>query len=295
MLVLTTIPHRYTINLLLLGFGLGLVLQYFVVRPLQDAAAGQCELAMRSYWADNVFVRSLTTLADLDPHLLLHIFIPPLIYESASAIEWHIFFRLKWTALLLAVPGVIASTYVLGFVVNLLYGGQPADPLLPGSSSGSMYGGEAVDAIWPTNAGTLLGVILSATDPVAVVALLKELGIKEELSIGIEAESLLNDGTALVFFNVMIKMVRVPPSSAVTPNGVVGDFLFQAGVGAVWGVGVGVLASLWLARVFNNPVIEITITLSSAYLAFYSAEVVGCSGVLAVVSLGLFMGKAPHP
>ena len=90
--------------MLLFGLGLGLVLQYTVVRPLQQAASGNCEEAMRSYWPDNVFVRSLTTLADLDPHLLLHIFIPPLIYESASAIEWHVFFNLKWTALLLAIP-----------------------------------------------------------------------------------------------------------------------------------------------------------------------------------------------
>ena len=64
-------------------------------------------------------------------------------------------------------PGVIASTYLLGFLVNLLYGSQP-DP------AGDFFS-------WPSNAGTLLGVILSATDPVAVVALLKELGIKEEL------------------------------------------------------------------------------------------------------------------
>jgi solute carrier family 9 (sodium/hydrogen exchanger), member 10/11 len=153
--------------LLLFGFGLGLVLQYMVVRPLQEAAKGNCDAALRSYWPDNVFVRSLTRLADLDPHLLLHIFIPPLIYESASAIEWHVFFNLKWTALLLAVPGVIGSTYLLGFVVNTLYGNQPL--------------GIADTAFaWPTNAGTLLGVILSATDPVAVVALLKELGVKEE-------------------------------------------------------------------------------------------------------------------
>jgi sodium/hydrogen exchanger 10/11 len=95
----------------------------------------------------------------------------------------------------------------------------------------------------------------------------------------------------LVFFNVMMKLVQVPPSDVITPNEVIGDFLFQAGIGALWGVGVGVVASFWLARVFNNPVIEITITLSSAYLTFYSAEVLGCSGVLAVVALGLFMGK----
>ena len=77
-------------------------------------------------------------------------------------------------------------------------------------SAASGYDGAA--AVWMENAGYVLGVILSATDPVAVVALLKDLGVKEELAIGIEAESLFNDGTALVFFQVLMSMVQVPPS-----------------------------------------------------------------------------------
>ena len=103
LLLLTGLPIPYTINLLCFGLGLGLVLQYYVVRPLTLAADGDCDGALRYLWQDNVFIRSLTTLAALDPHLLLHIFLPPLIFESASAIEWHVFFQLKWAALLLAV------------------------------------------------------------------------------------------------------------------------------------------------------------------------------------------------
>jgi len=61
---------------------------------------------------------------------------------------------------------------------------------------------------WPLSAGMLLGVILSATDPVAVVSLLKELGVKADLSTSIEGESLLNDGTALVIYQVVVKIVK---------------------------------------------------------------------------------------
>ena len=205
LLMVTGLPVPYTVNLLLLGGGLGLLLQYLAVQPLEAAVDGECE---QPWLWEGVLQYSLTTMAGLDPHLLLHIFIPPLIFESAFAIDWHVFFQLKWATLLLAVPGVVGSTFALGGVINALYGSQGAD---------------TDELAWPSNAGLLLGVILSATDPVAVVALLKELGVKEELSIGIEGESLLNDGTALVFFQVLVDLVRVPAVAAPTAN----TFIFQ--------------------------------------------------------------------
>lgn len=191
-LLATGLPLPYTVVMLVVGLVVGLMLNLYVTDPLymmQDT----CTISS-SRWSDQL-QRSFTTLASLDPHLLLHVFIPPLIYESASAIEWHIFFQLKRGAFLLAVPGVIASTFLLGGLVNALYGTQPSDL------------GVAYD--WPADAGIMLGVILSATDPVAVVALLKDLGVKEELAIGIEAESLFNDGTALVFFQIFLELVQV--------------------------------------------------------------------------------------
>ncbi len=181
----------YTVTLLLLGAAAGLSLHYLFLRPLEEAAAASDAFADAcdpSWFWYGVLQRSVGMLADIDPHLLLHIFIPPLIFESAFKVEWHVFFQLKWATLLLAVPGVIISTFVLGAVINMLYGAQDGE------------GASADGTAWPSNAGILLGVILSATDPVAVVALLGELGVKEELSTGIEGESLLNDGTALVFF-----------------------------------------------------------------------------------------------
>ena len=177
----------------------------------------------------------------------------------------------------MAVPGVIASTFILGGIVNTFYSNQ------------AWEGGE--DFGWPTEAGIMLGVILSATDPVAVVALLKDLGVKQELAIGIEAESLFNDGTALVFFQVLFDLIKVPAAVAPTANTIVYGFLWKAVGGALWGVLFGVAEWFWLQRNFNSPVIEITITLTTAYLAFFSARGHRVLGVLAVVALGLFMGK----
>lgn len=213
-LLQTGLPIPYTVTLLVTGAGLGLLLRYYNVEPLELAAFdGVC--VARPLWSD-VLQRSIALLGSLDPHLLLHIFIPPLLFESAvsarlhatlcctasrhvwftarshghrwrallgggnarcscmharaaacslpsdphathahtqthihthtrrlrphhrppaawrsvrvlrcqSAIEWHTFYQLKWASLLLAVPGVIASTFALGAVINVLYGNQ---------------------------------------------------------------------------------------------------------------------------------------------------------------------------
>jgi len=89
--------------------------------------------------------------------------------------------------------------------------------------------------------------------------------------------------------------VRVPAAASPTANAIVFAFLYKAVFAAMWGLALGVVSTLWLATIFNSPVIEITITLSAAYLTFFSAEALEMSGVLAVVALGLYMGKEGKP
>ena len=116
---------------------------------------------------------SLRLLSGMDPHLLLHVLLPPLLFESAFAIDWHIFHHVSLYAIFLALPGLIICTILTGLIYIGFYG-------------------------WSWESAMLLGGILSATDPVAVVALLREMGVKKSLATLIEAESLLNDGTAVV-------------------------------------------------------------------------------------------------
>ena len=106
-LAYTGIPIPYTVNLLLLGAMLGGALRAFFIYQFDELQAGTCP-PNNPMWSD-IFQRSVATLGNMDPHLLLHIFIPPLVFESAFAIEWHLFDQLKWPTLLLAGPGVIAS------------------------------------------------------------------------------------------------------------------------------------------------------------------------------------------
>ena len=90
---------------------------------------------------------------------------------------------------------------------------------------------------------------------------------------------------------MLVELVKVPAAASPTINTILFDFLYKAVFGALWGLCLAVIATLWISSIFNNPVIEITITLAAAYLTFFSAEALQMSGVLAVVALGLFMGK----
>ena len=126
--------------------------------------------------------------------------------------------------------------------------------------------------------------------PVAVVALLKELGASKRLSTLIEAESLLNDGTAFVLFEIYRKYAS---SAAGTQfSFVIVKLLRLAALGVICGVTFGYFTYRSLSLVNNNFQIEITFSLCSCYLAFYFAEnVIEASGVLTVVFLGLWVSK----
>ncbi|KAJ4960786.1 hypothetical protein NE237_020696 [Protea cynaroides] len=164
---------------------------------------------------------------------------------------------------LLAGPGVLISTFCLGSAMKLTFPYK-----------------------WSWKTSLLLGGLLSATDPVAVVALLKELGASKKLSTIIEGESLMNDGTAIVVYQLFYQMVLGRSFN-------VGDiikFLTQVALGAVGiGLAFGIASVLWLGFIFNDTVIEISLTLAVSYIAYFTAQDgAAVSGVLTVMTLGMF-------
>ncbi|XP_024462833.1 sodium/hydrogen exchanger 7 isoform X2 [Populus trichocarpa] len=165
--------------------------------------------------------------------------------------------------LLLAVPGVLISTCCLGCALKLIF---PYN--------------------WSWTTSLLLGGLLSATDPVAVVALLKELGASKKLSTIIEGESLMNDGTAIVVYQLFYRMVLGESFT----SGAIIKFLTQVSLGAVGiGIAFGIASVLWLGFIFNDTVIEIALTLAVSYVTYFTAqEGAAVSGVLAVMTLGMF-------
>ncbi|CAI7855030.1 unnamed protein product [Closterium sp. NIES-54] len=235
----TRIP--YTVALLLVGVGLG-ALEYYVNLGLLG--------------------ESIRMWANIDPELVLYVFLPALLFESAFSFEFHQVKRCLVQMFLLAVPGVAISTGFLGVISRYV---------LP-------YG-------WNWSTAMLLGGLLSATDPVAVVALLRDLGASKKLSTIIDGEALMNDGTAIVVFQLFLRLM-LGYSYGI---GDVISFLFKVTLGGVGlGMAFGIVSLLWLRTVFSDHVIEITISLTASYMAFFVAnDVAQTSGVLSDMTLGI--------
>jgi NhaP-type Na+/H+ or K+/H+ antiporter len=211
---------------------------------------------------------------EINPHVLLFVFLPILIFESALNCEWHIFKRQLKSILALAIPGVVISTVLTAAIIMLLHTEKDH---------------------WDWTAALTCGAILAATDPVAVVALMKELGVSERLGTLMEGESLLNDGTAIVVFGVFYAQLsenyKVCHAHSLDPGESIALF-FRLGLGGVaLGGTVGWFLQKSLSRVFNDPPTEVTLTVLAAFGVMLLAEgtIIEVSGVLSVVTLGLTM------
>ena len=187
--------------------------------------------------------------SQIGPHELLLIFMPALIFESAFNCDWHIMKRLIWQVMIMAGPMVIVSTLLTGVTTTYVLG----------------YNGDK----FPFSASLLLGSIASATDPVAVVALLKELGASKKLATLIEGESLFNDGTAMVIFIILLQIVEGKEKSL---GEILGLFIRMAVGGPIVGLLGGFIIVFILNRLWNNYVLEVNTTIVWSYLIFYVAE-----------------------
>eukprot|EP01065_Artemidia_motanka_P026402 TRINITY_DN3137_c0_g1_i1.p1 TRINITY_DN3137_c0_g1~~TRINITY_DN3137_c0_g1_i1.p1 ORF type:complete len:1810 (+),score=599.42 TRINITY_DN3137_c0_g1_i1:119-5548(+) len=255
----------YTVIVFLFGLGYGLL--------------GKFEILGANY----------ERLADMDPHLIFFIFLPVLIFESAFAMEIPVFKQVLWQCIIMAGPGLLVAATCTGLVAKFLF----------------------TDYDWPLEAALLFGTIMSATDPVAVVALLKELGASKLISTMIEGESLFNDGTAIVFFNVLKSSIERGADAGCEPEWhtcahqcycdytckipmgihlIVLEFFRVALGGPLIGLLIGIVTVYGIQCVFNDSLIEITLTLCSAYVTFFLCEgMFHVSGVLGLVVLGCYL------
>lgn len=122
----------------------------------------------------------------------------------------------------------------------------------------------------------------------AVVALLKELGASVRFNTLVEGESLLNDGTAMVFFMLFMDLAKGNTSSVA---GVLGNFVRVSIGGPLLGILFGIMMSYWIKRIIRDSVLTANVTFVGAFLCFYVAEFtwVKVSGILAIVTLGIYM------
>ena len=140
------------------------------------------------------------------------------------------------------------------------------------------------------NHALLYGSIISATDPVAVVALLKELGVSKRLSTMIEGESLFNHGTAMVVFYIILEICKIEDLGA---GAIIGKLCRLSLGGPALGILAGIILSFILKQIHNNGVLEVNSTILVSYITFYVAEdtSVHVSGILAICGLALYMSN----
>jgi len=199
---------------------------------------------------------------NVSPELFLGLLVPPLIFEAAFQVKAKDLFQDLAPILSLAIPGVLLTTFLVG---------------------GVLFWGSNFSLI----TALLFGSLIAATDPVAVVALFRSLGVPKRLQLLLEGESLFNDGTAIVVFNLMLTI-------AVTGYFNLGEsiinFLIVSGGGLVIGFVLGLLISLGIS-IIDNPLIETTFTTVLAFGSYILAEQFHVSGVLAVVAAGIVSGN----
>ncbi|WP_448615137.1 cation:proton antiporter domain-containing protein [Modestobacter sp. URMC 112] len=197
---------------------------------------------------------------ELDPDLVLHALLPPLLYATAVRTSLFDFRRSKTSIVLMSVVLVVFSTLVVGWVAWLL---------LPGVALA---------------AALALGAVVAPPDAVAAAAMGRRLGLPRRVATLLEQESLVNDAAALIALSVALSALTSSPS----PVEVGGDFLWAV-VGAVL-IGGLVAAVLAVVRArVGDPVLDTLVSFVAPYLAFLPAESVHASGVLATVVTGLVL------
>ena len=208
--------------------------------------------------ADTQSIRGL-----IIPNLILTILVPPLIFEAAFHIKFDQLRANLRPITAFAIPGVLLTMLLVGGMISLA-------------------------TALPLEVALIFGALIAATDPVAVVALFRTLGVPNQLLVLLEGESLFNDGTAIVIFHLMVA-VALGQTEFSTIDFVI-DFVVVAGGGII----VGALVSWFLSsmiRLVNNHLIELTFTTIAAYGSYLIAEEFHVSGVLAVVVAGLVIGN----
>jgi monovalent cation:H+ antiporter, CPA1 family len=199
---------------------------------------------------------------EMSPEIVMTIFLPILLFEAAINIEYsHLKADLK-SILTMAIVGIVISLLITGAVVHWL-GGLP----------------------WII--ALLFGSMIVATDPVSVLAIFKKLGVPHRLTAIVEGESLFNDGTAIVAFQIILGIVVTGHFSAVDG---VQKFLLVCIGGLAVGLAIAYGAIVLLEKI-DDHLLELMITTVLAYGTYMVAESLHVSGVIAVVTAGIMVGN----
>ena len=199
---------------------------------------------------------------ELTPDLIFTLFLPPLVFEAALHLNWKQFRREAPLVLNLAFVGAILSAAVVTGGMHWLVG-------------------------WGWQAALLFGSLIAATDPVSVIAMMKEQRADQRLRFIMEAESLVNDGAAAVLFSLCVAAIN---GATVTPGEMAVSLIVTTFGGILCGAIIAA-ATLLLAGRSDDHLVELTLTVLTAYGSFMVAEQLKVSSVLATLAAGMVVGN----
>ncbi len=202
----------------------------------------------------------------LTPEIVFLIFLPPLLYGAAWNTSWTEFKRNVYPISMLAIGMVLVTTVAVAYIIKML---------MPD---------------WPWAAAFALGAIVSPPDAVAATSVTKMLPIPRRIIVILEGESLINDATGLVAYRMALAAAVASAAGEFSVAGTMMTFLESALGGVVIGL-VGGWIAVYVHRQLDDPVIETTLTLLTPYAVYMPCEAVHVSGVLAVVTCGLYVSQ----
>ncbi len=198
---------------------------------------------------------------DVSPELVLLVLLPGLVFEAAYRLRVAELRRWFGGLALLAIPGVLISAAIVAVVLNV--------------ATGLRF-----------DLAFIVGAMVSATDPAAVVATFKRLRVPPALSTMVDGESLLNDGTGLVLFAIALQAVYTP----IGPGEAVATFAGTVAISVAIGLATGFLAARAMALV-DDHLVELTLSVVLAYGSYILADHFHLSGVIATVTAAIVLGN----
>ncbi|HYF69206.1 MAG TPA: sodium:proton antiporter [Ohtaekwangia sp.] len=192
-----------------------------------------------------------------------------LLFAGAIHISLHDLRQQRAPIMIFSTIGVVISTIVVGSLMYFVFG--------------------FFDLNIPFLQCLVFGALISPTDPIAVIAILKKAGIRKSLEIKVAGESLFNDGVAVVLFAILLQLAR-GSSVDITFVNISGLFLQEAGGGLVVGLGLGYIASRAIMRI-NSYNVTVIITLAIVMGGYLITRALHLSGPLTMVAAGLVIGN----
>lgn len=216
---------------------------------------------------------AIDSVANINPDLILYLFLPILVFNAAYELNLHIFKKTLANGMLLAAPGLVICMFLTGALIMLI------SKIIPGFD------------MWTWSFALMFGALISATDPVAVVSLLHELKTSKRFSTLVDAESLLNDGTGIVCFMVFFG-VYAETGNAGSP---LLEFIKVIAISSLIGYLTARLIVWSITYIHQDDQIQNSAIILTAYAIFILSQFyLGVSGVITLLVFGLtftYLGK----